>query len=99
MPLDRPLDALHFSNVHSHPNDQDASSAPVFGPAADSDYTVRVVAPTKTLTPRRKARKRPPVAQTFPSVSSARSTSNWIDRNLPGTPILHSPPLPNPPSP
>jgi len=93
MPLDRPLDALHFSNVHSHPNDQDASSAPVFGPAADSDYTVRVVAPTKTLTPRRKARKRPPVAQTFPSVSSARSTSNWIERKVRGIQILQVPAL------
>src|SRR5260370_32026465 len=93
MPLDRPLDALHFSNVQSHPNDHDAARAPVVGPAAVADYNVRVVAPTKTITPRRKARKRPPVAQTFPSVSSARSTSNWIERKVRGIQILQVPAL------
>jgi YfiH family protein len=51
------------------------------------------VAPTKTLTPRRKARKRPPVAQAFLSVSSARSTSNWIERKVRGIQILQVPGL------
>src|SRR5260370_1776092 len=46
--LDRPLDAFHFRNVHAHPNNQDASSAPAFGPAADSDYTRSLVASTKS---------------------------------------------------
>src|SRR5467141_2427969 len=91
--LDRPLDTLHFRNVHAHSNDQDASSAPVFCVAADSDYTVRVVAPTKTLTPKRKARKRSSAEQTFLSASSSRSSSDWIERKVRGIQILQVPAL------
>ncbi len=93
MALDRPLDALHLRNVHAHSNDQDASSAPAFGPAADSDYTVRVVAPAKTLTPKRKARKRPSGGQTFRSVASGPSSSDWIERKVCGVQILQVPAL------
>jgi len=93
MALDRPLNALHLGNVHSHSNDQDASSAPAFGLAADSDYTGRVVAPTKTLTPKRKVPKRPSVGQTSPSVSSGRSSSKWIERKVRDVQVLQVPVL------
>src|ERR1700674_2901854 len=93
MPLDRSLDAVHLGNVHAHPNNQDASSALAFGPAAHSDYTVLVVAPTKTLKPKRKVRKRPAVGQTFLSVSSGLSSSNWIERKVRGVQILQVPAL------
>src|SRR6266446_9548121 len=64
---------------------------PAFGPAAHSDYTVRVVAPAKTLKPKRKARK---VGQTFLSVPpSAQSSSNWIARKSHGLQILQVPAL------
>src|SRR5260370_20407901 len=53
MALDRPLDALYFSNVHPHSNDQDSSSSPAFAPAADSDYTDILLANTKTITAQR----------------------------------------------
>jgi len=46
--LDRPW-MRSTSAMSRHSNDQDASSASAFGLAADSDYTGRVVAPTKTL--------------------------------------------------
>ncbi len=88
MALDRRLDALHLSNVHAHPNDQDPSSAAPFGQATDSDYTGRVVAPTKTLKP-----KRSTVGQTFLSVSSTRSSSNWLERKARGIRILQVPAL------
>ncbi len=93
MALDRPLNALHLGNVHSHSNDQDASSAPAFGLAADSDYTGRVVAPTKTLTPKRKVPKRPSVGPTSPSVSSGRSSSKWIERKVRDVQVLQVPVL------
>ncbi len=93
MALDRPLDALHFSNVQAHSNDQVASSSAAFGQAADSDYTVRVVAPTKTLKSKRKVRKRHSVGQTLLSVSSGRSSSNWIERKVRGIRILQVPAL------
>ena len=58
-------------------------SAP-FGHAADSDYTVRVVAPTKTVTAKRGARQ--------PGVhSSARAA--WITRKSRGLQILQVPAL------
>ena len=61
--------------------------------AADSDYTVRVVAPTKTLTPKRQARKRSSRGQTFLSASSSRSSSDWIERKVRGIQILQVPAL------
>ena len=60
--------------------------------AAHSDYTVRVVAPTKTLKTKGKNRKRS-VGQTFVSVSSNSSNSNWIERNVRGIRILQVPAL------
>src|SRR5438046_1606707 len=84
MPLDRPLDALHFCNVHAHANDQDASIAPLFGPAADSDYTGRLVASTKTVTARHSARK--------PGVSFSAGTP-WTERSTRGIRILQVPTL------
>ncbi|HEV1996300.1 MAG TPA: peptidoglycan editing factor PgeF [Candidatus Acidoferrum sp.] len=93
MALNRRLDAVHLSNIHAHSNDQDASSAPAFGPAAHSDYTVRVVAPTKTLKPKRKVRERPAVGQTCLSVSFGRSNSNWVERKVRGVQILQLPTL------
>src|SRR5258708_28466758 len=93
MALDRPLDALHLRNVHSHSNDQVASSAPAFGLAADSDYTGRVVAPTKTLKRKRKVRQRPSVGQTFLPVSSGSSRSNWVERKVRGVQVLQVPAL------
>jgi YfiH family protein len=56
---------------------------PAFGPAARSDYTDRAVALAKT-------RK---VGQTFLSVPSAQSNSNWIARNSRGLQILQVPAL------
>jgi YfiH family protein len=50
------------------------------------------VTPTKTLKPKRKVRK-PAVGQTFLSVSSTRSKSNWIERNVRGVRILQVPAL------
>jgi hypothetical protein len=93
MALNRPLDAVHFRNVHAHSDDQDASSAPAFGLAADSDYTVRVVAPAKTLMPKRKTCKRPSGGRKFLSVSSTRPSSNWIERKVRGVQILQVPAL------
>src|SRR5260370_29808616 len=91
MPLDRPLNAIHLRNVHSHPNNQDASSGASFCPAADSDYTVRAMAPTKTLKPKRKIRKPTQVGRTFPRASSSQSPSRWIERKVQGTRILQVP--------
>jgi len=51
------------------------------------------VAPAKTLTPKRKARKRPSAAQTFLSVSSRRSSSDWIERKVHAVRILQVPAL------
>jgi polyphenol oxidase len=51
------------------------------------------VAPAKTLKPKRKVRKRPTVGQTFLSVSSGRSSSNWIQRKLRGLQVLQVPAL------
>ncbi len=51
------------------------------------------MAPTKTLTPKSKARKRPSVGQTFLSASSTRSNSNWIERKVRGIQILQVPAL------
>jgi purine-nucleoside/S-methyl-5'-thioadenosine phosphorylase / adenosine deaminase len=65
----------------------------VFCLAADSDYTVSVVAPTKTLTPKRKARKRSSAGQTFLSASSSRSSSDWIEGKVRGIQILQVPAL------
>ncbi len=61
--------------------------------AADSDYTVSVVAPTKTLTPKCKARKRSSAGQPFLSASSSRSSSDWIERKVRGIQILQVPAL------
>ncbi len=93
MPLNRGLNAPHLGYVHAHSNDQDASRAATFGPAAQSDYTVRIVAPTKTLKPKHKNRKRSRVGQTFLSVSSSRSNPNWVERESRGIRILQSPAL------
>ena len=83
MPLNRRLDAIHFRNVHAHSNDQVASSAFVFGPTADSDYTGRLVTSTKTVAARRSARKsRPHGANTA-----------WTERNVRGIRILQVPAL------
>src|SRR6266571_2971038 len=90
MALDRSLDAVHLCNVHSHSNDQVPSSGASFGPAVDSDYTVRAVAPTKTLKPERKIRKRTQVGQILLPVSSSPSKSNWIERNVQGIRILQT---------
>src|SRR5260370_29746561 len=98
MALDRSLDAPRLRNVHAHPNDQDASSAPAFGPAADSDYTGRVVTPTKTLKPKRSVRKRPTVRLTLLSVSSSPSSANCIHRSACRIRILQVPPLTQLPS-
>lgn len=57
VPLDRSADAVHFCDIHAHPDDQDAPSARAFNSAAQSDYTDTVVAPAKTLKPKRSARK------------------------------------------
>jgi len=51
------------------------------------------VAPAKTLTPKRKARKRPSAGQTFLTVSSTRSNSDWIERKLRGIRVLQVPAL------
>jgi len=48
------------------------------------------VSPTKTLKPKRKNRKRPPVGQTFLSVSSPRSSRNWIERKSGSIRILQA---------
>ncbi len=93
MPLDRSLNAIHLRNVHPHPNNQDASSGASFCPAADSDYTVRGMAPTKTLKPKRKTRKRTQVGHTFLPASSSPSKSNWIERNVRGVRLLQVPQL------
>jgi purine-nucleoside/S-methyl-5'-thioadenosine phosphorylase / adenosine deaminase len=66
---------------------------PAFGPTAHSDYTVRVVAPTKTLKTKRKNRILSPVGQTFLSVSPNNSDSNWTERNVRGIHILQVPAL------
>jgi polyphenol oxidase len=49
------------------------------------------VASPKTLKTKRKNRKRPPVGQTFLSVSSKSPNSNWIERNVRGIRILQVP--------
>ncbi len=59
-----------------------------------SDYTYKVVAPTKTPKAKRKVRKRPTVRQPFPSVSSGPSISDWTERNVRGIRILQAPALP-----
>jgi YfiH family protein len=51
------------------------------------------VAPPKTLKTKRKNRKLPPVGQTFLSVSSNSSNSNWIKLNVRGIHILQVPAL------
>src|SRR6267143_4316768 len=63
---------------------------PAFGPVTRPDYTGRAVAPAKTLKPKRKVRK---VGQTFLSVPSAQSDSNWIARKSRGVQILQVPAL------
>src|SRR5713101_1034239 len=85
MALNRPSNSVHLSNVHAHSNDQDASSRAAFGQSAHPDYTVRVVAPTKTLKPKRKL---PPVGKTFLFVSSSQSNSKWIQRKAQDIQIL-----------
>jgi polyphenol oxidase len=84
MALDRPLDAVHLSNVHAHSNDQVASSAPAFGPAAHSDYTVTVVAPAKTVTAKRSVRKL--------GTPHGGGTA-WTERNVRGIRFLQVPGL------
>jgi polyphenol oxidase len=51
------------------------------------------VTPAKALKTKGKNRKRPPVGQTFLSVSSSSSKSNWIERNNRGIQILQVPAL------
>src|ERR1700674_1326426 len=51
MALDRRLDPLHFRNVHSHSNDQEASSAAPFGPAATPIILLELWLPRKHLRP------------------------------------------------
>jgi YfiH family protein len=51
------------------------------------------VTPSKTLRTKRKNRKLPPVGQTFLSVSSNSSNSNWIERSVRGIHILQVPEL------
>src|SRR6266850_2332060 len=58
---------------------------PAFGPAARSDYTGRAVALAKT--------RKPKVGQTFLSVPSGPSSSNWITRKSRGLQILQVPAL------
>ncbi len=60
---------------------------------SSSDYTYKIVAPTKTLKAKRKVRKRPTVGQPFLSVSSRLSSSNWTERNVRGIRILQAPAL------
>ena len=62
---------------------------PLLRRAAYSDYTVRVVAPLKTLKTKGKHRK-PPVGQTFLSVSPNSSNSSSIERNVQGVRILQA---------
>jgi polyphenol oxidase len=77
--LDGRLNALHLRNVHAHSDDQDASLAYGFGPGAGYDYTGRVVASAKTLTPKRIARQQRP---------SARGDSEWTERTERGVRVL-----------
>jgi polyphenol oxidase len=51
------------------------------------------VAPAKTLKLKRKARKRRSVRQTFLSVSSGRSSSDWIEHKVRGIQVLQVPAL------
>ena len=60
---------------------------------SSSDYTYKVVAPTKIPKAKRKVRKRPTVRQPFPSVSSGPSISDWTERNVRGIRILQAPAL------
>src|SRR6266478_1702630 len=93
MALDRPLNALHLGNVHAHPNDQSPalqltpSGVRLFRPSlsvAHSDYTVRVVASTKTVTARRSPRN---------SSACPGDKSIWTERNVQGIRILQVPAL------
>jgi YfiH family protein len=84
MPLNRPLDPPHFRNVHPHSNDQVASIAGAFRQAADSDYTGRLVAPTKTVTAKRAVRQ----SGVNPGASIA-----WTERKVRGIRILQVPAL------
>jgi YfiH family protein len=84
MLLDCPLDAAYLGNVDTHTNDQDASSVPGFGPAAHSDYTVRAVAPRKTVAARRNAPKRG---------IRAGAAADWTECSARGIRILQVPAL------
>jgi len=79
VPLDRTAYAIHLDNIHAHPDNQDASTARVFGLAADSDYTGMVVASTKTLKMKRATRKQ--------RVAKPRA-SHWRERRVRGVRIL-----------
>ncbi|PYT41106.1 MAG: hypothetical protein DMG45_14660 [Acidobacteria bacterium] len=84
IPFNCRLNPLDLRNVHAHANDQDASIAPLCCPAADSDYTGRLVASTKTVTARHSARK--------PGVSFSAGTP-WAERSTRGIRILQVPTL------
>ena len=84
MALDGRLNALHLRNVYAHPNNHNASSSPAFGSAAYSDYTGRVVAPTRTLSSKRSVRKQ--------RLLVAPKTT-WAERKVRGIGILQVPAL------
>ena len=84
MPLDRSPDAAYLGNVHAHSNDQDPSSVPLFGPAAQSDYTGTVVAPAKTVMAKRSPQK---------GGTPLGSTAGGSERNARGLQILQVPAL------
>ncbi len=84
MAFDRRPNAIHFRNVHAHSDNQDASHARAFSSAADSDYTVRPVAPVKTVSAKRGMRKQRARAGAVPA---------WTERKVRGIRILQVPAL------
>jgi YfiH family protein len=82
MALNRCLDALDFRNIHAHSNNQDASSGGKFRLYGQSDYTGRILAPTKTV--RRKPRPRK-----LRTASAA--TKGWREHVSQGLRILQVP--------
>src|SRR5271169_3707669 len=57
------------------------------------DYTCKIVPTTRTPKRDRKLRKRTTVGQTFLSVPSVQSNSEWLEQNAQGIRILQAPAL------
>src|SRR6266568_3098933 len=97
MALDRPLDAFHFRNVHAHPNNQDASSAPTLGPAVSARSTARKssISALPNGTPGKTYSR---TAAAFNPVSAHHPASNWSlsSKSIRTSSIFSTPPPPNP---